>query len=123
MSAKLSRFSFLTVTGREGVHFTAPFIGELERHMSQSTDTNDANTSSRGHVVNQQRRKDRNAAAQERSYFCHIQRLRQRTNPGPLRSNTIREAAVASDNGALSSGAKVMVAGKTLVAREAAASG
>src|SRR5258708_28180116 len=25
---------------REGVHFTAPFIGELEGHMSQSTDTN-----------------------------------------------------------------------------------
>src|SRR5260221_6390422 len=113
MSAQLARFSFLAVTGGEGMHFTAPFVGELERHVSQSTDANDPDTGGRGHFMNQEWRKYRDAAAQERSHFCQVQRIGQRANPRPLSSNTIRKAAMAPNNGALGPGAKGLLAGKT----------
>src|SRR3954465_12105239 len=98
MSAQLPRFRFLAVTGGEGMHFTAPFIGELERHVSQSTDANDPDTGGGGHFMNQERRKYCDAAAQEGSDFCHIQRIWQRANPWPLSSNSICKAAIAPDN-------------------------
>jgi len=41
MSAQFSRFRFLAVTGGESMNFAAPFVGELQRHMAQSTDAND----------------------------------------------------------------------------------
>src|SRR5882724_3582865 len=122
MSAKLPRFTFLAVTGREGMHFTAPFVGELERHMSQSTDANDPDTGGRGHFMNQEWRKYCDPAAQERSHFCQVQSIGQRANPRPLSSNTIRKAAMAPNNGALSSGAQVLLTGKTFVAFETAMS-
>jgi hypothetical protein len=70
--------------------------------------------------MDQEGRKYSDAAAEERSNFCHVQGIRQRTNPCPLGSNTIREAAMASDNGPLSSGAQVLLTRKTFVARKAA---
>src|SRR6266478_8016632 len=122
MSAQLPRFSFLVVTGGEGMYFTAPFVGELERHMSQSTDANDPDTGGGGHFMNQEWRKSCDAAAQERSHFCQVQRIGQRANPRPLSSTTIRKAAMAPNNGPLSSGAQVVGTGKTFVACETAMS-
>src|SRR5258707_11509523 len=122
MSAQLPRLRFFAVTGGEGMHFTAPFVGELKRHVSQSTDANDSNTGGGGHLMNQERRKYCGAAAQERSHFCQVQRIGQRANPWPLRSNTIRKAAMSPKNGPLSGGAKVLVTGKTFVAGETAMS-
>src|SRR5215831_13633660 len=119
MSAEFSRFGFLAVTGGKRMHFAAPFVGELEGHMSQTADANNPNTGGGGQVVNHEGRKHSNAAAQKRPDFCHVQRFRQRTHPCPLGSNTIGETAVASDNGPLSSGAKVLHTGKTFVAVEA----
>src|SRR5262244_607723 len=115
MSAQLSRLGFLAVAGREGMDLAAPFVGKLERHVSQSTDTYDPYSGRGGQVMDQEWRKDSDATAQERSHLCQVQRIRQRTNPRPLGSNTIREAAVASDNGPLSSCAKVLLAGKAFV--------
>src|SRR5215510_1673577 len=116
MSAQLPRFGLLAVTGGEGMHFAAPFVGELKRHVSQSADTNDPHTGRGGQVVDQERREDSDAAAKERTGLFQIHRIRQRTNPRPLGSNTIGKAAVASDNGSLSSGTKVLVPGKAFVA-------
>src|SRR3974377_1773965 len=112
MSTQFSRFRLLGVTGSKGVHFTAPFVGKLESHVSQSTDTIDPYTGSGGHVMDQERGKYSHAAAEERSRFFPGQRLRPRTKPRPLGSNTIRKAAMVSNNGSLSSGAKVLLAGK-----------
>ena len=122
MRAQLSRFRFLAVTSGEGMYFTAPFVGELERHVSQSTDANDPDTGGRGHFMNQEWRKYCDAAAQERSHFCQVQRIGQRANPRPLSSNAIRKAAMAPNNGSLSSGAQVLVTGNTFVACETAMS-
>src|SRR5258707_5205091 len=122
MRAQLSRFRFLAVTGGEGMYFTAPFVGELERHVSQSTDANDPDTGGGGHFMNQEWRKYCDAAAQERSHFCQVQRIGQRANPRPLSSNTIRKAAMSPKNGPLSGGAKVLVTGTTFVAGETAMS-
>src|SRR5689334_14890710 len=122
MSAQFSRFGFFAVTCGEGMDFTAPFVGELEGHMSQTTDANDTYSGSGGRVVNQQGRKYGDAAAKERPHFCHVQRIRQRPNPRPLGSNTIGETAVASDNGSLSIGAKMLLAGKAFVTCETAMS-
>src|SRR5450432_2983246 len=122
MSAQLSRFRFLAVAGGEGMHFTAPFVGELERHVSQPTDANDPDTGGGGHLVNQEWRKYCDAAAQERPHFCRVQRIGQRANPWPLCANTIRKAAMSPKNCPLSGGAQVLLAGKTLVAGETALS-
>ena len=122
MSAELSCLRFLAITGGEGMHFAAPFVGELERHVSQSTDANDPDAGGRGYFMNQERGKYCDAAAQERSHFCQVQRIGQRANPWPLSSNTIRKAAMAPNNGPLSSGAQVLVTGKTFVAFETAMS-
>src|SRR5882762_10869325 len=122
MSAQLPRFRLLAVTGGEGVNFTAPFVGELERHVSQSTDANDPDTGGGGHLMNQERRKYCDAAAQERPHFCQVQRIGQRANPRPLSSNAIRKAAMAPNNGSLSSGAQVLLTGNTFVACETAMS-
>src|ERR1035441_8416963 len=62
MSTELPRFRFLAVTGGEGMDFTAPFVGELERHVSQSTDANDPDTSGGGQFMNQEWRKYCDAA-------------------------------------------------------------
>src|SRR6267378_2046763 len=123
MSAQLPRFRFLAVTGGEGMYFTAPFVGELERHVSQSTDANDPDAGGGGYFMNQEWRKYCDAAAQERSHFCQVQRIGQRANPWPLSSNTIRKAAMAPNNGPLSSGAQVLVTGKTFVAVQTTVSG
>src|SRR4051812_48602914 len=123
MSAQLSRFRLLAVTRGEGMHFAAPFVGELDRHVSQPADANDSDTRGGGHVMNQEGRKNSDAAAQKRSHFCQVQRIRQRTNPRPLSSHTIRETAMASNNGALSRGAKMLLAGKAFVAGQTAMSG
>src|SRR5882672_621460 len=120
MSAQLPRFRFLAVTGAEGMYFTAPFVGELKRHVSQSTDANDPDTGGGGHFMNQEWRKYCDTAAQERSHFCQVQRIGQRADPWPLGSNTIRKAAMAPNNCPLSSGAQVLVTGKTFVAFETA---
>src|SRR5882757_326449 len=122
MSAQLPRFRFLAVTRGEGMYFAAPFVGELERHMSQSADANDPDTGGRGHFMNQEWRKYCDAAAQERPHFCQVQRIGQRANPRPLSSNTIRKAAMAPDNGPLTRGAQVLITRKTLVAFETAMS-
>src|SRR5881394_3176560 len=123
MSAKFSRLGFLAVTGGEGMDFAAPFVGELQGHMSQSTDADNSYAGGGGQVMNQEGRKHSDTTAKERSGFFHVQRIGQRTNPGPLGSHTIGETAVASDNGALSIGAEVLIAGKTFVACETAMSG
>src|SRR5258708_12222431 len=115
MSAQLPRFRFLAVTRGEGMYFTAPFVGELERHVSQSTDANDPDAGGGGHFMNQEWRKYCNAAAQERSHFCQVQRIGQRANPWPLSSNTIRKASMAPNNGPLSSGAQALFPGKPFV--------
>src|SRR5450432_285044 len=120
MSAQLPRFRFLAVTGGEGMHFTAPFVGELECHVSQSTDANDPDTGGGGHLVNQEWRKYCDATAEERSHFCRVQRIGQRTNPWPLGANTISKAAMSPKNGPLSGGAQVLLAGKTFVAGKTA---
>src|SRR5262245_14726087 len=122
MSAQFSRFGFFAVTGGEGMDFAAPFVGKLEGHMSQTTDANDTYPGSGGRVVNQQGRKYGDAAAKERPHFCHVQRIRQRSNPRPLGSNTIGETSMASDNSSLSSGAKMLLAGKAFVACQTAMS-
>src|SRR5712671_4644031 len=122
MSAQLPRFPFLAVAGGEGMYFATPFVGELERHVSQSTDANDPDTGGRGHFMNQEWRKYCDAAAQERSHFGQVQRIGQRANPRPLSSNMIRKAAMAPNNGPLSSDAQVLVTGKTFVACETAMS-
>src|SRR5215472_2988583 len=119
MSTQLPRFRFLAVIGREGMHFASPFIRKLERHMSQSADADDSHTGSGGHVMNEEWRKYSDSSAKEWSDFCQVQRVWQRANPSPLSSDTVRKAAVASDNGPPGSGAKVLVAGKAFVAREA----
>src|SRR5262249_1386827 len=90
--------------------------------MSQSTDANNPHSGSGEHVMNQKGRKYSDSAAEERSDFCEVQRIRQRTNPGPLSSNTIRKAAVASDNGPLSRGAKALITREAFVAGEATVS-
>jgi hypothetical protein len=72
--------------------------------------------------MNQERRKYCDAAAQEWSHFCQVQRIGQRANPWPLGSNTIRKAPMAPNNRPLSSGAQVLVTGKTFVACETAMS-
>src|SRR6267142_2064 len=105
MSTQLPRFRFLAVTGGEGMHFTAPFVGELERHVSQSTDANDPNAGGGGHLVNQEWRKYCDAAAEKRPHFGQVQRIGQRANPWPLRSNMIRKAAMSPKNRPLSGGA------------------
>src|SRR4029077_16837127 len=122
MSAQLPRFRFLAVTGGKGMYFTAPFVGELERHVSQSTDADDPDTGGGGHLMNQEWREYCDAAAQERSHFCQVQRIGQRANPWPLSSNAIRKAALSPDNGPLGSGAQVLVTGKTFVACKTAMS-
>src|SRR5262249_2136706 len=119
MSAQLPRFRLLAVTGGEGMNLAAPFVSELERHMSQPTDANDPYTGSGRHIMKEERCKHSDAAAQQGSHFCQVKRIRQRTNPCPLGSDTVRKAAVASDNGPLSSGAQVLIAGKAFVACEA----
>src|SRR5262245_29769568 len=116
MSAQLPRFGLLAVTGGEGMHFAAPFVGGLKRHVSHSDDINNLNTRGGGQVVDQERREDSDAAAKERTRFFQVQRNRQRTNPRPLGPDTIGKAAVASHNGSLSSGTKVLVPGKAFVA-------
>src|SRR6267142_889869 len=122
MSAQLPRFRFLAVTGGEGMYFTTPFVGELERHVSQSTDANDPDTGGGRQFMNQEWRKYCDAAAQERSHSCQVQRIGQRANPWPLGSNPIRKAAVSPNNGSLSSDAQVLVTGQTFVAGETAMS-
>src|SRR5579864_9209642 len=102
------------------MNFATPFVGELERHVSQSTDTNDSHARGGPHVLRQERRKYSNTAAQERSRCCLVQSLRQGPNPCPLGANTIRKASVAPGNGALRGGAKVLLAGKALRARQTA---
>src|SRR5258707_2468618 len=116
MGAQLSRFRFLAVTGSEGMYFAARFVGELECHVSQSTDADDPDPGGGGHLMNQQRRKYCDATAEERSHFCQVQRIGQRANPWPLSSNTIRKAAMPTNNGSLSRGAQVLFTGKTFVA-------
>src|SRR6266550_7872889 len=111
MSAQLPRLRFLAFTGGEGMYFTTPFVGELERHVSQSADANDPDAGGRGHFVNQEWRKYCDAAAQERSHFGQVQRIGQRANPRPLSSNSIRKTAMPPDNGPLSSGAQVLLTG------------
>src|SRR5205085_1325508 len=118
MSPELSRFRFLAVAGGKGMDFAAPFVGKLHRHVSQSTDADDSDTGGRGDVMNQEGRKDSNTATQERSHFCQVERVGQRTNPRPLRPNTIGETTATSDDGALGGGAKVLIARKTLVTGE-----
>ena len=46
--------------------------------------------------MNQQRRKDSDAAAQKRPSLCKVQGIGQRAHPCPLRSNARRPARVAS---------------------------
>src|ERR1043165_400329 len=53
MSAELSCFGFLAVTGRKRMHFTTPFVRKLQRHVPQSTDANDSNASGGRHIMKQ----------------------------------------------------------------------
>src|ERR1700743_2400149 len=122
MSTQLPRFRFFAVVGGESMYFTAPFVGKLERHVSQSTDANDPNTGGGRHFMNQEWRKHRDAPTQERPHFRQVQSVGQRANPRPLSADSIRKATVAPDNGPLSSGAQVLVTGKTFVAGETAMS-
>ena len=43
MRSKLERLGFLAVAGGEGVNLAAPFVRELQGHVAQAADTNDAN--------------------------------------------------------------------------------
>ena len=101
MSAELSSFGFLVVTSRERMDFATPFVGELQRHISQPTNADDSYASGERHIMKQQGRENSNAATKQRSDFCEVQRIRQRANPCPLRSDTVRETAMASDYGPL----------------------
>src|SRR3954447_8325407 len=78
MSAQVSGLGLFTVTGREGMHFTAPFAGKLQRHMSQSPHANNPHTRGGGHVMDLQRGKNSRAATKERTCLLHIQCIRQR---------------------------------------------
>src|SRR4051794_41148412 len=118
MSAQVSGLGLFTVTRREGMNFTAPFVGKLQRHMSQSPNANNPQARGGGHAMDLQRGKNSRAATEQRSCLFHIQRIRQGTNPRPLGSHAIRETAVAPGNRALSGGAKILVPGKTLVTRQ-----
>src|SRR5258707_12274190 len=109
MSAQLPRFRFLAVTGGEGMYFTTPFVGELERPVSQSTDANDPDRGGRGHFMNQEWRKYCDAAAQERSHFCQVERIGQRANAWQLSSHAVHKPAVAPTNGPRSTGTHGLV--------------
>src|SRR5262252_4116532 len=66
--------------------------------------------------------KHRDAAAKERSHLRQVQRIRQRTRPGPLNSNAIGETAGTPDNGSLPGCAQVLLPGKAFVTGQAAVS-
>ncbi len=123
MRAELLGLGFLVVAGGEGVDFAAPFVGELERHVPKAADADDADARGGRQIVDNERRKDRDATAEERADLGGVEALGQRARPGPLHADAIGEGAVAADDGPADVGAEVVVTGETFGAREATVGG
>src|SRR5579859_5435127 len=122
VGAQLASFRLLAVTGGKSMNFAPPFVGELKRHVSQSTDANDSHPRGRGYVVDQERREHRDPAAEQRSHLCQVQPLRQRADPCPLCSNAVGKTTVAAHNGSLRVRAEMLIPGQAFMASQAAVS-
>ena len=63
---------------------------------------------------------NRDATAEQGAGLRHVEGIRHRPHPGPLRAHPIRESAMASHDGGLDRGAEMMIAGQAIVAGKAA---
>ena len=66
-----------------------------------------------------QRRKDRDASAEQRPRLSKIKRIRQRTGPCPLDPQTVGKSTMAAHHGALTARTPIVVAREALVTEEA----
>ena len=116
MRSKLERLGFLAVAGGEGVNLTAPFVRELQGHVAQAADPNDANPRGGPDLVYDEGREHGDPAAQQRSRFGHVESLGNRANPRPLSAHTVGETAVTSEYCALDKRTQMMIPGQALMA-------
>src|SRR5580693_251057 len=72
--------------------------------------------------MQKKRREHRDPAAKEWACRCQVERIGQGARPGPLNPKSVGIATIATNDGALSLGAKMMIARKTLVTGETAIS-
>ena len=91
--------------------------------MAEAADADDANARGGGDVVDDERREDGDAAAEQRAGLGDVEAFGQRAHPCPLRANAVGKAAVAADDGALRVRAEMVIAGEAFAAREAAMRG
>ena len=113
--------SALELRRGKGRDLAAPRFGELQCKMAKAADADHAHAVGRPDVKNLQGRKDRHAAAEQRSSVGWIEPLRDRHGPGPLRPHAVGEAAVVSHNRGHILRAQVSVAAETLITVHAAA--
>src|SRR5262249_56496232 len=81
----------LALAGRKRGQVTAIRSGELNGHVPQPANADDAHPVGWLGVLGQ-RREDGDAPAQERTGFGEVQLFRQRDGPGPVRADVAREA-------------------------------
>ncbi len=105
--AEGSRLIELLPARRERRHVAAVRGGELQGHVAESADADDAYSLSR-FGVHRDRRKDRYPAAQKGPGFGEVEAVRQREGPRPMRADVTGEAAAMSDDGHLHFRAKVV---------------
>lgn len=104
----------------KGVNLAAPLVGKLYCHMAEAAYSDDSNPRGGRHFVDKEWCEDRDATAEQWTYFCHIEGLGNRADPSPLGAHTVSKAAVATDDSGLCRRTKIMIVGQTLVTRKTA---
>ena len=110
----------LALAGSEGRDVAAVGLRELDRHVPEPADADDADVAGRL-GVHDERVENGDAAAQERTGLGDVQSLRQRNRPRPVAAHVRGEAAAMADDRRLSRQAQVLVAGQALPAVHATA--
>src|SRR5438093_361179 len=113
MGSESSCLYFFAVAGCKSMNFAAPFVGKLKGHVTQSADADDTNPRHGRNVVGQEWVRNGDSAAKERPSLGQIERIRDWTHPGPLSAQPVGKTTMASDDGALATGAKVVMPGQT----------
>src|SRR6187402_3888849 len=97
VSAETFRFREFAFARREGGHFAAVRGGKLRGHVPQSANADNPHPAG-WFGMHDERREDRDPAAQERPGFSMIEIFRQRNGPGPMRSDVGCKPAAMTDN-------------------------